>query len=131
MFPEPPLPVVGVVRVVGEQVSNWMPGSTGTLLKVVPDVGLPGSKSGVQEPSELFSFFDFSSTPRASFSLCSSSFFAIAESESPIICAARMPALVAPGFPIATVATGMPAGICTVASKESIPGARWRGSVLQ
>ena len=40
---------------------------------------------------------------------------------APRICAARIPALVAPGFPIATVATGIPAGICTVASSESIP----------
>jgi hypothetical protein len=40
---------------------------------------------------------------------------------SPIICAARIPAFVAPGFPIATVATGIPAGICTVASNESSP----------
>ena len=74
--------------------------------------------------SEIYiplSFFDFSSTPRASFSLCASSFFATEASPSAIICAARIPALVAPGFPIATVATGMPAGICTVASSESIP----------
>ena len=66
-------------------------------------------------------FFDFSSTPRASFSLCASSFFTIEASPKAIICAARIPAFVAPGFPIATVATGIPAGICTVASKESIP----------
>ncbi len=39
----------------------------------------------------------------------------------PMICAARMPAFVAPGFPIATVATGIPAGICTIASRESSP----------
>ena len=38
-----------------------------------------------------------------------------------MICAARIPALVAPGLPMATVATGIPAGICTVASSESIP----------
>ena len=38
-----------------------------------------------------------------------------------MIWAASIPALVAPGLPMATVATGMPAGICTVASSESIP----------
>ena len=72
-------------------------------------------------PIELLSFLDFSSTPRANFSLCPSSFFAIEASARAIICAARIPAFVAPGFPIATVATGIPAGICTVANRESIP----------
>jgi len=38
-----------------------------------------------------------------------------------MICAARIAAFVAPGFPIASVATGMPAGICTMLSSESIP----------
>ena len=52
-------------------------------------------------------------------SLCACIFFAIDSSASPIICAARIPAFVAPGFPIATVATGIPAGICTVESSES------------
>src|SRR5207248_2874464 len=37
------------------------------------------------------------------------------------ICAARMPALVAPALPMATVATGIPAGICTIESSESRP----------
>ena len=72
-------------------------------------------------PSVIFSFLDFSSTLLASFSLCASSFRASGSLDSPRICAARIPAFVAPGLPMATVATGMPAGICTVASKESIP----------
>ena len=38
-----------------------------------------------------------------------------------MICAARIPALVAPALPMATVATGMPAGICTMESSESRP----------
>ena len=38
-----------------------------------------------------------------------------------MICAAKIPALAAPALPIAMVATGMPAGICTVASKASRP----------
>src|ERR1700735_5460717 len=38
-------------------------------------------------PKELFSFFDFSSTPRASFSLCASIFFATEASLNAIICA--------------------------------------------
>jgi len=50
---------------------------------------------------------------------CSSSFLASGALESPTFCAARIPALVAPGLPMATVATGIPAGICTVASSES------------
>ena len=85
-----------------------------------------GESAATTQASYQFSaaaliFFDFSSTPRASFSLWATNFFAIAASASPSICAARIPALVAPGLPMATVATGMPAGICTVASKESMP----------
>src|SRR2546427_5199803 len=38
-----------------------------------------------------------------------------------MICAAKIPALVAPGLPMATVATGIPAGIWTVARRESMP----------
>src|SRR5215467_7995229 len=38
-----------------------------------------------------------------------------------MICAARTPALVAPGLPIDTVATGTPGGICTVESSASRP----------
>ena len=37
------------------------------------------------------------------------------------ICAASTPALVAPGLPIDTVATGTPGGICTVDSSASMP----------
>src|SRR5687768_10584476 len=38
-----------------------------------------------------------------------------------MICAARTPALVAPGLPIDTVATGTPGGICTVDRSASHP----------
>jgi len=55
------------------------------------------------------------------FSLCACSFCVMPASATPIICAARMPAFVAPGLPMATVATGIPAGICTVARSESSP----------
>ena len=84
-----------------------------------PRFDVRGPKSAY--PSVIFNFLDFSSTPSASFFLCASSFLASPSLAKPRICAARIPALVAPGFPIATVATGMPAGICTVASSESIP----------
>ena len=47
------------------------------------------------------------------------SFCASASSDSAIICAARMAALSAPS--IATVATGMPFGICTMESRLSMP----------
>src|SRR5215510_14868802 len=73
------------------------------------------------EGRATFSFLDVSSTPLASCSLWASNFFATEALASAIICAARIPALVAPGLPMATVATGIPAGIWTVASKESIP----------
>src|SRR5881409_3080528 len=43
------------------------------------------------------------------------------ESLRAIIWAAKMPALAAPALPMAMVATGMPAGICTVASSASRP----------
>ena len=48
-----------------------------------------------------------------------SSFASISGSDSASICAARIAALAAPS--IATVATGMPFGICTVASNASSP----------
>ena len=52
------------------------------------------------------------STPAQRFDLLKRlEIFSTAALESPRICAAKMPALVAPGLPIATVATGMPAGI--------------------
>src|SRR5664280_2578691 len=38
-----------------------------------------------------------------------------------------MPALVAPGLPMATVATGIPAGICTIARRESRPSSAVEG----
>src|SRR5262249_12708751 len=66
-----------------------------------------------EAPTVIFNFLDFSSTLFASFSLCATSFFSSGALESARICAAKMPAFVAPGFPIATVATGIPAGICT------------------
>src|SRR4051812_34620655 len=49
------------------------------------------------------------------------SFKRAASAASPVamICAARMPALRAP--PIATVATGIPGGICTMAWSASVP----------
>src|SRR5271165_7123263 len=74
-----------------------------------------------------FSLRDLASTPSASFRLWPSSFFATASSYKPIICAARIPALVAPGLPMATVATGIPAGICTIASSESSPSSAVEG----
>src|SRR5436853_559060 len=39
----------------------------------------------------------------------------------PTIAAARRAAFIAPAFPIASVPTGTPAGICTIDSSESIP----------
>src|SRR2546423_7405741 len=84
--------------------------------------GLPRCRSGMLKAYfflDSCSFLDFSSTPLASFSLCCLSFAATAASLSPMICAARMPALVAPALPIATAATGMPAGIWTMESSES------------
>src|SRR5580698_11451473 len=72
-------------------------------------------------PRVILSFRDFSSTLLTRVSLRLSNFLAKDSLASPRICAARIPALVAPAFPMATVATGIPAGICTVASRESIP----------
>src|SRR5947209_14996114 len=60
-------------------------------------------------PLDSRSLCDFSSTPSASLFLCCFSFSATARSLRPIIWAARIPALVAPALPMATVATGMPA----------------------
>ena len=59
-------------------------------------------------------------SPRAS-SCSRSSRAAIAGSPTARICAASTPALVAPGLPIDTVATGTPGGIWTVDSSASSP----------
>src|SRR5437870_13802500 len=80
--------------------------------------GAQQSSENQEQPSESFSLRDFSSTLFASFSLWATSLLARVPLDSARIWAARIPALLAPGLPMATVATGMPAGICTVARSE-------------
>ena len=58
-------------------------------------------------------------TPCFISSFLSDSLYATSASVTPMICAARIAAFCAPS--IATVATGMPEGICTVASRASRP----------
>ncbi|EXS71794.1 transcriptional regulator [Sphingobium sp. Ant17] len=68
---------------------------------------------------------DQSSTVSATASVClarqASSRSASAGSLVARMAAASSPALIAPGLPIASVATGMPPGIWTIESSESMP----------
>ena len=72
----------------------------------------PGSSGGEEDPLHDRAAQSFS--PRARRCFSSSSFWRSAGSASARIWTARIAAFFAPAEPMATVATGTPAGICTV-----------------
>src|SRR4029077_9664284 len=76
------------VGILNSWISSWSEKPGPYLSRPIRDVGLLTCDD---EPYTPRSFFDFSSTPRANFSLCATNFPATPASDNPIICAAKIP----------------------------------------